>query len=264
MAVIVLTSASGSPGVTSTALGLTLSWPRPAVLVEADPTGGSGTLAGFFHGNVAHTGGLMDLALAHREDALSESLPTAMMPIPESTALLLPGVRSHQQARSLAILWSPLAEALVALERNGQDVIVDAGRLGLEGAPGPLLNKADLVLLTSRSTLPALSGARSWAQTLREDFDRVGSLPRLGIVLVGAGQPYSARDVRNVLGLPVMATLPWDPDAAAVFSVGARRPRKFDRGALVRALRSAAAALQAVVDRNRADLATATSVGRPA
>ena len=41
MAVIALTSASGSPGVTTTALGLALLWPRPVLLVEADPTGGS-------------------------------------------------------------------------------------------------------------------------------------------------------------------------------------------------------------------------------
>ena len=39
MAVIVLASASGSPGVTTTALGLALLWPRPVVLVDADPVG---------------------------------------------------------------------------------------------------------------------------------------------------------------------------------------------------------------------------------
>ena len=44
MAVIALASASGSPGVTTTALGLALLWPRPVLLVEADPTGGSGAV----------------------------------------------------------------------------------------------------------------------------------------------------------------------------------------------------------------------------
>ena len=34
MAVICLTSASGSPGVTTTAVGLALCWPRPVLLVE--------------------------------------------------------------------------------------------------------------------------------------------------------------------------------------------------------------------------------------
>ena len=58
MAVIALTSASGSPGVTTTALGLALSWPRPVLLVEADPTGASGLLAGYFRGARYYESGL--------------------------------------------------------------------------------------------------------------------------------------------------------------------------------------------------------------
>ena len=55
MALIVLTSAAGSPGVTTTALGLALTWHRPVLLVEADPTGGSALLAGYFRGQTAPT-----------------------------------------------------------------------------------------------------------------------------------------------------------------------------------------------------------------
>ena len=54
MALIVLASAWGSPGVTTTALGLTFNWPRPVLLVEADPTGASGVFAGYFRGAGAH------------------------------------------------------------------------------------------------------------------------------------------------------------------------------------------------------------------
>lgn len=264
MAIIVLTSASGSPGVTATALGLTLTWPRPAVLVEADPTGGSGLLAGYFHGEVAHSGGLIDLAVAHREGNLAQSLWSQMVPIPGSNALLLPGVRSHAQARSLTTLWGPLTSALRGLERNGQDVIVDAGRLGLEGAPGPLMMGADLALLTMRTTLPALSGARSWAESLREEFEKIGSLPRLGTLLIGEGQPYGAREVRKVLGLPVVESVPWDTAGASVFSTGANRPRKFDNSGLVRGLRATGAAIQAAIESNRADLEVTKNVGSPA
>ena len=70
MAVIALASAAGSPGVTTSALGLALTWPRPVLLIEADPTGGSAMLAGFFRGTTAHTAGLIDLAWAHREGLL--------------------------------------------------------------------------------------------------------------------------------------------------------------------------------------------------
>jgi cellulose biosynthesis protein BcsQ len=60
MAVIVLASASGSPGVSTTALGLTLNWHRPVLLVDADPTGSSSVFAGYFHGTQEPTGGLIN------------------------------------------------------------------------------------------------------------------------------------------------------------------------------------------------------------
>ena len=108
MGVIVLASAAGSPGVTTSALGLALTWHRPVLLIEADPTGGSAILAGFFRGTTAQTTGLLDLAWAHREGLLEDALTELPMPIPDSSASLLPGVRSHTQARSLAALWDPL------------------------------------------------------------------------------------------------------------------------------------------------------------
>ena len=52
---------------------------------------------------------------------------------------LIPGTRAHGQARSLTSLWEPLAAALKQLDAAGQDVIVDAGRLGLAGSPEPLV-----------------------------------------------------------------------------------------------------------------------------
>ena len=124
---------------TTSALGLALTWPRPVLLVEADPTGGSAVLAGYFRGVTAHTTGLIDLAWAHREGLLEDALAELPMPIPDSSASLLPGVRAHTQARSLAALWEPLAAALKRLDRTGRDVIVDAGRLGLTGSPEPLI-----------------------------------------------------------------------------------------------------------------------------
>ena len=261
MALIVLTSASGSPGVTTSALGLALSWPRPCLLVEADPTGGSGILAGYFHGDVAHIGGLIDLALAHREGTLAEAIARATMPIPDTAVQLLPGIRGHWQARSLIGLWEPLAGALRALERNGQDVIVDAGRLGLAGCPEPLIYGADLSLLLTRSTLPALSGARSWAQTLLGEFELAGASSGLGVLLVGDGQPYGAREVAKVLGIAVTASLTWDQDVAAVFSRGANPPRRFESSQLLRGLRAAASAIQSVVAANRASLGATPEVG---
>ena len=165
MAVIALASASGSPGVTTTALGLALLWPRPVLLVEADPTGGSGLLAGYFRGTREYDGGLIELALTASN--LSDALADVARPIEGTTVSFVAGTRSHTQASALRDLWAPLAETLGELESTGQDVIVDAGRLGLHGSPEPLLDAADLTLLVSRHD----------------------AAPPLGAALVGRGVP---------------------------------------------------------------------------
>ena len=256
-----LTSASGSPGATTTAVGLALAWPRPVVLVDADPTGGSPILAGYFRGTIAPSRGLIDLALAHRDDHVEAALPGTLVPIPdparEHGGWLLPGIRSHAQARSLTPVWEPLRQAFTALERTGQDVIVDAGRVGLTGSPDPLIRGADLTLLTVRTDLVSLSGAKSWAQTLREDLETGGATGALGLLLVGEKRPYAAADVAKVLGLPVTAAIAWDTPGAAVFSHGAAPPRRFESSPLVRSLRAARAAIEATITASRATVAPA-------
>ena len=248
MAVIALTSASGSPGVTTTAVGLALLWPRPVLLVEADPTGGSGILAGYFRGAMEYEAGLIELALAPVD--VADALREVARPIEGSNALLVAGTRSHSQAAGLRGLWSPLASALVGLDEQGQDVIVDAGRLGLVGSPGPILEAADLTVLLTRSTLPALAAARSWSESVR----RLHHWPNPGAMLVGEGQPYRASEVSRALGLPVIATVAEDRPDAAVFSCGAAPGKNFGSGPLVRSLRSTIASLQAQVVQGRAAL----------
>lgn len=250
MPLLVLVSASGSPGVTTTALGLALTWPRPVLLVDADPTGGSALWAGYFRGGQAPDGGLLDLALAARAGSVNEVLPKMVVRIPDTVVSVLPGTRTHIQARGLGSLWEPLGAALLDLDGTGQDVIVDAGRLGLEGSPQALMTAADLTLLVVRSDLVALSGARSWAETLCGDahtvdgVDGAGASRAVGVLLVGEGRPYGAREVAKVLQLPVAAVLPWEPATAAVFSAGAEPPRRFNASPLVRSLRAAGSAIQ--------------------
>lgn len=245
MALIVLTSASGSPGVTTSALGLALAWPRPTLLVDADPTGSRAIPAGYFRGGQLPTDAtLVDLAMSHRQGTLVDDLPRALIPVPNSQVHLLCGPIRHNQARALDSLWEPLSGALKSLERNGQDVIVDAGRLGLEHAPMKLLVAADLALLLTRSTLPALVAATSWAQTLRETFARAGAADSLGVMVVGQGMPYSSPEITKVLQIPVSATLAWDPASAEVFSRGAKPSKKFDSSNLSKSLRATAGALR--------------------
>jgi hypothetical protein len=259
MALIVLFSASGSPGVTASALGLALTWSRPVLLVEGDPTGGSAVFAGYLRAKSAPTSSLIDLALAQRHGQLSEAIAASTLRMhgpPDSAVSLLPGTRAHGQARSLLPLWQTLAAELKALETTGQDVIVDAGRLGLAGSPEPLIYAADLALMVTRTDLVSLSAARSWAQTLRTGFEGVGGSSSLGLLLVGEGEPYSARDVQKVLQIPVVASLAWDPAAADVFAKGAKAPRRFDSSRLVRSLTAARTSIQSAVTTNRDQLAT--------
>ena len=245
MAIVCLTSASGSPGVTTTAVGMAFSWPRPVLLVEADPTGGSGVLAGFLRGTTPYDAGLIELALSPLGTA--DALRDVVRPLSPNVSLVA-GIRSHAQATALRDIWEPLAAALRELDDNGQDVIVDAGRLGLMGSPTPLLDAADAALLVTRATLPAISAARSWTETVRQ--------PATGwrhpcLLLIAEGQPYRATEVSKVLGMPVVADLPDDPAAAAVYHRGAAPPKHFETGPYIRALQAAVQSVQAHIARGR-------------
>ncbi|MFE3998030.1 hypothetical protein ACFX43_04420 [Nocardioides sp. YIM B13467] len=251
MAVIALTSASGSPGVSTTALGLAMEWPRPVLLLEADPTGGSSILAGYLRGHTQPGADLVDLMLSPLGP--SDTLPQIAAPIPGTSISYVPGTRTHIQAAGLRDHWGALSSVLADLDATGQDVIIDAGRLGLVGSAEPLLIAADLTLLVVRTDLPALVAARSWA----ESVTRAGVGWRWpGLLLVGEGMPYTSREVSRLLGLAVVGEIADDPLSAAVFHRGAPRPRHFATGSYARSLRAAAEELQAEIGRSRAAVAT--------
>jgi hypothetical protein len=169
-----------------------------------------------------------------------------VFPIEDTEVSVLAGTRSHEQATSLAQLWDPLLQVLQDLPC--QDVIVDAGKLGMEHSPKPLVRYSDVTLLVTRSNLRALAAARSWAKTLADDV-----LPGhdAKIVLVGEGRKYRAAEVTRVLGLPVLASIVWDPRRAEVFIEGTSVPpvrfggeqgaaRAFEHSAYLRSLRTLA------------------------
>lgn len=249
MVITTLVSASGSPGVTTTALGLAMVWGRPVLVVEADPTGGSALLAGYWGGLQSHAG-LVELLIAEQHGVLTDALSRVTLRIPDTEVSVLFGTRLHAQATGLVGFWDPLLAALRSLP--GQDVIVDAGRLGLEAWPRPLVSYSDTTLLVTRCNLPSVAAAKGWATTLAADI-----LPghEVKLALVGAGRPYSAREVSQTLHLPVAAAVEWDPKRASVFSDGEPYPaarfsgekgavRAFDQSGYLRSLRALAAALR--------------------
>ena len=248
MALITLVSASGSPGVTTTALALALAWPRPVLLVEADPTGGSALLTGYWRGQRDHAG-LLELVMAERHGVLADALPRMVIPIEGTDVAVVAGTKSHEQAPGLVRLWDPLLGVLQGL--SGQDVIVDAGKLGNEFSPKPLIRFSDVTLLVTHSNLPALAAARSWARTLA---DEIVPGHDAKIVLVGEGRKYRAAEIAKTLVLPGLASVEWDPARAEVFSLGAPFPaarfggeqgaeRAFEQSRYLRSVRSLATTL---------------------
>ena len=271
MAVLALTSAKGAPGVSTAALAMTLLWPRAALLAECDPAGGSSVLAGYLRGTVEHARGLLPLAQAVRHDELEQALWSQTVPLTDfrgpdtdgsggpERRWLLPGLSDAAQAPSTAALWGPLGSLLTSLERSDVDVLVDAGRLGAAHAPTALLRQADLVLLVLGTSLPAVAAARARLTVLREDLavtSTTGSTPAgVGLLLVGEGRPYSGPEIADVLGMPVVATLAWDPASAEVLAAGAAPGRRFAGSPLVRSTRAAIIASSQAMARRRDRLA---------
>ncbi len=272
MAVVALTNAKGAPGVSTAALAMTLLWPRPALLLEADPAGGSSVLAGYLRGTVDHSRGLLGLAMAHRHDELEQALWSQIVrlagdPVTASPAdrWLLPGLSDAAQAPSAASLWGPLGSLTASLERAGIDVLIDAGRLGAAYAPIPLLRQADLVLLVLGTSLPAVAAVRARLSVLREQLAVTPSsavpVSGLGLLLVGEGRPYTAREISGSLGLPVVASLSWDPASAEVLAAGAAPGRRFESSPLVRSIRGAISASQELIVSRRDRLVPPRSAG---
>jgi hypothetical protein len=276
MSVVALTSARGAPGVSTAALVMNLLWPRPALLAECDPAGGSSVLAGYLRGTVDHSRGLLNLAVAHRHGELEQTLWSQLVPLTPAAASkdheatagrderwLLPGLSDAAQAPSTAALWGPLSSLLASLERAGTDVIVDAGRLGTAHAPTPLLRQADLVLLVTGTSLPAVAAARARLALLREELAVTATggadASAVGLLLVGEGRPYTAREITGALGVPTVAALAWDPASAEVLSAGAAPGRRFDTSPLVRSTRAAISAVGELVTSRRDRLAPRTT-----
>lgn len=238
MAIITFTSAAGSSGVTTTWVGAALTWPSPVVAVEADPSGGSQALAGFFRG--LSRPGLSELALAHRRGELADALPSLLFPAADSQASFLPGIRTHRHTTAVAALWTVLLASLRELEATqGVDVLVDAGRLGLTGSPDALLTESDVTVLVAGSGLTELASARDWLPELADG----SAVVRL--LLVDPGNPYTPAEIERELGVPVIGTLPWAPRPARWWSHG-EPCRKHERTPLARAVAELGVALRAV------------------
>jgi hypothetical protein len=223
MALIALASAKGSPGVTTAALALALTWTNPVVIAECDPSGGS-VLPGFLRGQLGSDRGLMPLAAAElRSERLSVDFWRHLVDFdpPGQQRLLLPGISEPAQAGSLAPIWGRLATFFTGLEmRHNYDVIADCGRLTTVHPPTPVLHAADVVLLAVRPELPSIAAGAAALRTLRVSLAEHGSgADTLGLLIIGAGT-YSGVEIGKQLGVPVVLDLPADDRSARALTLG--------------------------------------------
>ena len=256
MAILVLTSCSGSPGVTTVAVGLALTWPRPVLLADCDPGAHQAVLAGYLAGRSAGGKGLLRVAEAHRDRrVLREVVIDQCLPLTNEDShrrLFLPGFTRAGSATHFGGVWDELAETFDRLADVGMDVVVDAGRMGPAGGlPPALLERSALTAVVLGSSLRSVMSARVHLPALTEDT-RGGPADRghLGLVLVGPDRPYGGGEIGRALGVELLAELPHDPATAAYFSDGAPQHRKFETAPLVRGLRSAASTFAGALQRS--------------
>ncbi|KOU37620.1 MinD/ParA family ATP-binding protein [Streptomyces sp. WM6378] len=271
MALIALVSAK-SCGVTTSAAAMALASRRDVLLAELDMSGGSlrhGLLSDVLrHGRPldGHIG-LHKLPQAHWETTESGQFTPAvsdhLWPLDDTDArVALPGLTDPRDAAALSAAWPGLVTVLqLADQQLGWDVVVDGGRLVMEGGrphpvltPAPVLYAADLVLLVVRPEEASLSLAIPVAQALQTALAAHGTGGRaLGALVVGR-DGYPAQEVGRELELPVLGQLPWDERTAAYLSRGGGAPRGLARSPLMRAARDVMGPLREFANKRRLHL----------
>jgi MinD-like ATPase involved in chromosome partitioning or flagellar assembly len=207
-------SPKGGSGTTVVACGLALVLARSTSVAIADLAGDVPATLGLPE---PEGPGLLDW-LAAGDDVAPQALSRLAVEVRPGLTLLPRGSSSP---------WSPGAaargEALaVALRSHGDVVVSDCGRADVSEALA-LVAGADESLLVVRPCYLALR--RALEAPVRPS----------GVVLVNEpGRALTARDVEEVLGVPVRAELPVDPAVARAVDAGllARRPPRVLRQAL--------------------------------
>lgn len=219
--IVTCLSASGSPGVSTTALMLALHNNAPSsYLIEADPIGSSPTLAGYLQGQVRHDRSVVNLVTPHTRGQLDHAFDSQLVPITDTKRVrLLPGLVHTRQTRTVSGLWSPLADLLGGLSTQGAAVVIDAGRVGHTSFARDLVVRSDLVLLVQRPTRVAVAAARSALPTVRAQLEQARSRAPIGLAVVG-DKPYTAKEVASVLQLPLAMTIPNDSRGSGQYSEG--------------------------------------------
>ena len=248
MVAIALVSAKASPGVTTAALALSTVWPqvhpdRRVLLVEGDPAGGD-IASGYLRGTLDGSRGLPTLAAQRSLDPVGAVWDQVVALDGSGQRFLLPGLTDPRQAAGVGAAWATLAAALEGLQDQDPpiDVLLDLGRMRTVHEDLGLRRRADQVVLVTGSSLPAVVAARAAATEL-SGAGANAQRAQVSCLVIGENRPYSAGEIAEAIGLPVLGVLPHDPRSAAVFSSGAPAGRRLSQAPLLRAAHSLATRL---------------------
>ncbi|MHA6622905.1 hypothetical protein [Pseudonocardia sp. DLS-67] len=223
---VTLVSAKNSPGVTTATLALAAEWPRPAFVVDADPSGGD-MAAGLGRGSWPSSSTVMELVIEARHEPVEAVLRRLAVSVDHGPAVL---AGLGQPGQAAAVPWSRLAAGFRNL--GDSDVLCDGGRYLSGDGIAPLLQGSDHVVIVTWSTLPAVRSTARLAALLREEV-----LPEptaMWVLVVAPGQPYSPMDIAAACRTPLLGRLPFDPRAARVWTEGYEPRPGFRRSALQR------------------------------
>ncbi|MER5638216.1 hypothetical protein ABT095_14805 [Kitasatospora sp. NPDC002227] len=242
MALIVVCSAKGSPGASTTALALAAEWPRQSLLAELDPLGGDLVYRqGAEDGSVLDPNrGMNSLALAGRGGITPELVHEHSQRLPGGLDVLV-GLTRPEQTNGWSGRWTALGRALAA--PGTTDVIADIGRAHPGSPVNELLPYASLVLVVSRTTAEDLAHLRSRVASLHNVLSPAGrSGAPVGVLLIAPArqQAAAARDAAQVLAAgqvpaQVAGVIAFDPKAAE--QLAGRRRGRIHRTQLVASVR---------------------------
>lgn len=246
MAMVMVASVKGAPGVTTASLGLAAAWRRNAILAEFDPDGGDVRyrLNGSDGEPLTPDPSLVGLAKAVSD---APDVRDYLQELHGGIEVLV-GLPSAAAALALDDRWAAVG-ALVAATPN-RDVIADCGRLQPSG-PGELLfAHASALLFLTRPTVDGVAHLRARLEVLDN------APPTFVAVVTGAADSRSPRQVQAILdearlGVQVLGRIAYDSVAAGTLA-GAWSSR-LSRSWLIRSCGEISSRLLKELDRQHVD-----------
>lgn len=226
MTFIVVGSVKASPGVTTLALALSLTWPRRDTdgvrLVEADPDGG--TLAARL--GLRAEPNLASLAVAGRRGLDEGTLHDHEQDLADGVSLVAAPASGDQVLASIGSVGPGLARLLTD---SAADAVVDAGRVSVRSPLFELARVAPLTLLVATPRRDEVEAVAARGSSLRDAGCAVG------LVCNRVRNATEAVEFADVAALALIGVIGEDARAAAGLSGDAPLTnRLLDRSSLLR------------------------------